>query len=137
LIRQHALDDVIAFAGVLQGDAKEAALFSSDLFILPTHSESFGMVIAEALAHELPVLTTTGAPWPALTERAMGWRMPTSVDGLAAGLAEATVLDNIVLGAMGQRGRAFVTAEFGWDGVAQQFLATYTAIIAKSTALSV
>lgn len=133
-IAKHGLKQIISFMGPLQGEAKEAALFGADLFILPSHSESFGMAIAEALAHGLPVLTTVGAPWPALIERLMGWRTPISIDGLAAGLAEATSLDTPVLRGMGQRGRDFVTAEFGWHHVARQFLATYAAIVAKSTA---
>ena len=134
LIVRHGLADVVSFAGPLQGQAKEDALFGADLFILPTHSESFGMAIAEALAHGVPVLTTVGAPWPVLTERAMGWRTAISVEGLAAGLVESTALDVSALRAMGERGRAYVGAEFGWDHVARQFLATYSAIVAKSTA---
>lgn len=133
-IARHGLADIVTFAGPLQGQAKEEALFGADLFILPTHSESFGMAIAEALAHGVPVLTTVGAPWPVLTERAMGWRMPISADGLATALVESTALDISVLRAMGERGRAYVGAEFGWDRVARQFLATYAAIVAKSTA---
>ena len=92
------------------------------------------LMIAEALAHGVPVLTTVGAPWPVLTERAMGWRTAISVEGLAAGLVESTALDVSALRAMGERGRAYVGAEFGWDHVARQFLATYSAIVAKSTA---
>lgn len=134
LIARHDLGDVIQFTGPLQGAAKESALFGADLFVLPTHSESFGMAIAEALAHGVPVLTTMGAPWPALTQQAMGWRTPISVDGLAGGLAQATTADGSVLRAMGAKGRAFVTAGLSWDRVAGQFLATYATIVAKSTA---
>ena len=134
LIARHNLGDVIQFTGPLQGAAKESALFGADLFVLPTHSESFGMAIAEALAHGVPALTTVGAPWPVLTEQAMGWRTPISVEGLAAGLAQATASDSSVLRAMGDRGRAYVTTRFSWDRVAKQFLATYATIVAKSTA---
>ena len=134
LIAKHGLGDIIHFTGPLQDAAKESALFGADLFVLPTHSESFGMAIAEALAHGVPVLTTVGAPWPALDQQAMGWRTPISVEGLAAGLAQATKSDSSVLRAMGERGRAFVTARFSWDRVAGQFLATYATIVAKSTA---
>ena len=134
LIAKNGLRDSVEFAGPLEGEAKACALFGADLFVLPTHSESFGMAIAEALAHGVPVLTTVGAPWATLTERTIGWRTAISVEGLAAGLAAATVLDTATLCAMGQRGRDFVAAEFGWDWVARQFLATYDAIVAKSTA---
>ncbi len=134
LIATHDLGDVIQFAGPLHDVAKKSAFFGADLFVMPTHSESFGMAIAEALAHGVPVLTTVGAPWPALTEQAMGWRTPISVNGLEAGLAEATSQETSVLREMGERGRAFVAAKFGWDNVAQQFLAAYVAIIATSAA---
>jgi glycosyltransferase involved in cell wall biosynthesis len=136
IVRKHGLQSVITFVGPLVGQEKEDALFAADLFVLPSHSESFGMAIAEALAHSLPVLTTTGAPWPALTEKIMGWRTPISVEGLALGLAEATSRDTATLREMGARGRTFMAAELGWDRIARQFLATYLAIVAKSTAPS-
>jgi glycosyltransferase involved in cell wall biosynthesis len=58
----------IFFSGVLTGEAKEAAFRDSDLFILPTHSENFGIALAEAMAHGLPVITTHGAPWKLLVK---------------------------------------------------------------------
>ena len=61
-IANAGLDDVVSFLGPVHGERKRATLLAADLFVLPTHSESFGMVVAEALAHGLPILTTTGAP---------------------------------------------------------------------------
>ncbi len=133
LIARFSLQETVSFSGPVADEAKTNALFGAQLFVLPSHSESFGMAIAEALAHGLPVLTTTGVPWPDLTAQAIGWRTPVSVDGLVAGLAEATARDAATLRAMGERGRAYVAAAFGWDHVARQFLATYAAIVAKST----
>jgi glycosyltransferase involved in cell wall biosynthesis len=125
------LRDTIVFLGPIGGQAKRTAFFEADLFVLPTHSESFGMVIAEALAHGLPVLTTTGAPWPMLPARGCGWRVDASVDGLAEGLRQATAHNSGTLQAMGARGRAFVTAEFGWGLVAKQFIAMYEGLIGR------
>jgi glycosyltransferase involved in cell wall biosynthesis len=42
----------------LTGAAKEAAFREADLFILPTHSENFGIAVAEAMAHGLPVIVS-------------------------------------------------------------------------------
>lgn len=119
------LDDVVSFPGPLDASAKRAALLNAELFILPTHSESFGMVVAEALAHGLPVLTTTGAPWPELAERGCGWWVSATVDGLARGLAEATSLDSSALRVMGARGREFVAGSYSWDRIAPQFVTLY------------
>ena len=46
---------------------------SSDLFVLPTHSENFGLVIAESLVHGLPVITTQNTPWLDINKKKCGW----------------------------------------------------------------
>ena len=119
------LHGVVSFVGPLDGQTKQAVWLDADLFVLPTHSESFGMVIAEALAHGLPVLTTTGAPWPMLPQRGCGWWIGPTVEGIAAGLRHATSLDAATLQAMGAKGREFVAAAFGWERVAKQFVSMY------------
>lgn len=127
-----SLRDIISFAGPVKGEAKRSAFFDAELFILPTHSENFGMVIAEALAHALPVLTTTGAPWSMLPERGCGWWVDATVDGIVKGLRQATSQDSETLAAMGARGREWVTVEFGWERVAKKFAATYDSILSQT-----
>jgi glycosyltransferase involved in cell wall biosynthesis len=123
------LNEIISFLGPLDGEAKQSALLSADLFVLPTHSESFGVVVGEALGWGLPVLTTTAAPWPMLLERGCGWRVDPTVDGLADGLRQATALDSKTLHAMGAKGRELVEAEFRWDHVAKQFAMLYNDLV--------
>jgi glycosyltransferase involved in cell wall biosynthesis len=119
------LEHAISFSGPLDGDAKASAFRNADLFVLPTHSESFGMAIAEALAYGVPVLTTTGAPWPVLTERGCGWRVDPTVEGLVHGLRSAVSLDSETLNAMGVAGRDFVASELKWERIANQFHRLY------------
>ena len=124
------LGQVVSFTGPLGHEMKKSAFFEAELFVLPTHSESFGIVVAEALAHGLPVLTTTGAPWSILPESGCGWWVDATVDGIAEGLRQATALDPKTLRSMGAKGRALVIAEFGWKRVADLMLSTYEAILA-------
>jgi glycosyltransferase involved in cell wall biosynthesis len=83
------------------------------------------MVVAEALAHGLPVLTTQGAPWRLLEEERCGWWVPVSVDGIVAALDDSTRKSPEELSAMGGRGKTVVQERFAWDGIARQFLACY------------
>jgi glycosyltransferase involved in cell wall biosynthesis len=125
LIEQCKLSAAISFVGPLTGTAKSQFLAGAHLFILPSFTESFGIAVAEALAHAVPVLTTDATPWPMLRQRGCGWTVPATIDGVAEGLKEATSHDTETLAAMGAAGRAWVASEFGWQRVAQQFIAAY------------
>jgi len=48
----------IIFTGMLNGDAKWAAIYNCEAFILPSHQENFGIAVVEAMACEKPVLIT-------------------------------------------------------------------------------
>lgn len=129
------LRDVVSFLGPVEGEAKTAAFFGAELLVLPSHSESFGMAVAEALAHGVPVLTTTGTPWAELTERGCGWWVAPTVDGIADGLRQATSQEAAALRTLGAKGRAWVVAEFGWETVANKFLRAYEQLMAQSHGL--
>jgi len=126
------LGQVVSFIGPLAYGMKKSAFFDAELFVLPTHSESFGIVVAEALAHGLPVLTTTGAPWSILRDSGCGWWVDATVDGITEGLRRATILDPETLRSMGAKGRTLVSAKFGWKRVADHMLSTYEAILADA-----
>lgn len=129
VVAAAGLDDVVSFTGPVEPQMKTAAFFDADLFVLPTLSESFGMVVAEALAHGLPVLTTTAAPWEILQQQGCGWSVDPTVDAIAEGLRQATSLDRESLREMGSKGRTLVNQEFGWKTVAQLMLSTYQDVL--------
>ena len=105
----------------------------ADLFVLPTYSENFGMVVAEALAHGVPALTTRGAPWSMLLDQECGWWVEPTVTGVADGLRQATSCNSETLRSMGRRGQAFVRTEFRWEQVAARFIAAYEEILASKS----
>ncbi|OWP61946.1 glycosyl transferase family 1 [Hymenobacter amundsenii] len=53
-----ALRTAIFFPGMLTHDAKWGAYYGTDLFVLPSHQENFGIAVVEALACRRPVLIT-------------------------------------------------------------------------------
>ena len=72
-IVELGLEDQVEVVGPLFGEAKDAAYRDADLFVLPSYSENFGIVVAEALSYGVPVLTTTGCPWQELQTHNCGW----------------------------------------------------------------
>lgn len=113
------------FEGPLYGAAKEQAYRSADLFVLPTHSENFGVAVAEALAAACPVITTRGAPWSGLGDHGAGWWTDIGVDPLRRALEEAMSKQRQELAAMGSRGRSWMERDFSWDGIAAQMIESY------------
>ena len=62
-IRQQRLDPRITITGPLTGSALDAVWADTDLLVLSSRSETYAMVVAEALAHGIPAVVTaeTGA----------------------------------------------------------------------------
>lgn len=116
-------------------DAQKTAIFAgADAFILPSLSENFGIVVAEALAQGLPAITTTGTPWADLPAAGAGWHCAPDVPALAQTLLAALSLPPAALQAMGARGRALVTARYSWPNIAAQSLAFYSWLLSGGPA---
>jgi glycosyltransferase involved in cell wall biosynthesis len=117
----------VHFHGHVEGDAKRDAFLNADLFVLPTHSENFGMVVAEALAHGVPAVVTHGAPWEELDERGCGRWVENSIGALAAAIEELRLAD---LADMGAKGRRWMEANFSWEARAADMEALFSRLIA-------
>ncbi len=118
-------DASVRFHGPVPDAGKWDLYRTADVFVLPSRSENFGMVVAEALACGVPAIATRAAPWEALDERSCGWWTDAGVEPLARALTEATGLGDDERRAMGARGRRLVEERFGWPAVARRMLAVY------------
>ena len=124
-IRARGLQQHFQFVGEMTDSTKWQLYQSADLFILPTRSENFGLVIAEALACGVPVITTQGAPWQDLASHDCGWWIPLGVSYLAEALQQATRLPDEQRRARGTRGRKLVQQKYPWSAAAAQMLEVY------------
>ena len=55
-IKKFGIEDKVTFTGVLIGKEKIAAYVGSDVFVLPSYSENFGMAVVEAMACGVPLI---------------------------------------------------------------------------------
>jgi glycosyltransferase involved in cell wall biosynthesis len=98
---------------VFDGTGRPPPYSVASIFLLPSHSENFGLVIAEAMAHGLPPLVTDTTPWQQLNADEAGWCV--SWANYPAALREALATDETELAARGARARARALADFSWN----------------------
>jgi glycosyltransferase involved in cell wall biosynthesis len=115
----------VEFRGPVYGDSKTTLMGSVDLFVLPSYSENFGMVVAESLASGTPAIVMKGAPWDGLETTGSGWWIDMQVDALVDCLHSALSLPRDVLKDMGSKGREWMMRDFSWDKIARQWIMTY------------
>jgi glycosyltransferase involved in cell wall biosynthesis len=121
-IERLALTDHVIMAGAVHGARKEQLLNAAGVVVVPSFTENFAIVVAEALAHGVPVITSKGTPWARVAEIGCGlW-----IDNDPASLASAIVqIAAMPLAEMGRRGRRWMAAEFAWDERAKSMLRVY------------
>lgn len=115
----------ISFAGEVKGDEKNRLLSESSIYILPTHTENFGISVGEALACGTPVITTTGAPWSGLVDNDCGLWIELSVDNLTQALENMMSRPMEELTRMGRNGREWMKRDFSWDEIASKTIKSY------------
>lgn len=122
LVRESGLESRVEFAGELEEADVLTAYQQADLFVFPSLYEGYGMVIDEALAAGLPVLSSNGGalvstgakPGVALYEAGNVAALATKLTRL---LAEPDALETLVAGAM--QARCEIRR---WSETAQDFL---------------
>lgn len=124
----------VFFCGPLYGEAKLRTYREAELFVLPSHSENFGMTVVEALAAGTPAIVSRGAPWRGLEEHRAGWWIERGVDPLIASLEEALSQPPEALRARGSRGRDWMLRDFDWDRVGTMMDRTYRWLISGGEA---
>ncbi|WP_445371849.1 glycosyltransferase [Methylomonas sp. HW2-6] len=85
----------ITWTGMLSGDLKWGAYLSAEAFILPSHQENFGIVVAEAMSCRLPVLISNKVNiWHEIKQDQAGLVVDDTLPGCVKLISDWQSLDN-------------------------------------------
>jgi glycosyltransferase involved in cell wall biosynthesis len=133
LAAANRVDGRIRFIGMVSDDHKWALYENAAVFVLPSYSENFGNVVAEAMAMGCPVVVTPQVGLASLVRESGAGVV---VDGDPKILAEAIralLHDAARRRLMGERGRFTARQRLSWTSVAEQMESLYQGLRRKST----
>ena len=126
---EKRVDHLFNFIGGVYEKQKWKLYSQADLFVLPTYSENFGIVIIEALAAGVPVITTKGTPWEELVVNQCGWWIELSVPNLLGAIKEALALSKKDRARMKEKGIHLVQQKYQIQAVVQNTFEFYKNIV--------
>jgi glycosyltransferase involved in cell wall biosynthesis len=134
LTRSLGLVDAVRFLGVRR-DVSEL-MSAADGYVMSSAWEGMPMVLLEAAAAGLPIVTTAvGGNREVVADEESGFLVPPrDADALARGMARLTGLSAPELRAMGERGRERVRIRYGLARVADRWEALYGEMLARKGA---
>ena len=128
MISDRGLQDIVQLIGGVYGNDKWRLFQTSDFFVLPTHSENFGLAIAESLASGTPVITTVGTPWNDLNSSHAGAWIEIGTQPLVATLRQFLALSDEELGTMGRNGRKLIETKYSAKVMAEEMMGVYRSL---------
>jgi glycogen(starch) synthase len=126
------LSDRVEFLGFVRRDQLPDVYRMGDMFVLPSQTESFGLVFAEAMACGLPIIATRVGGIPDLVRDGTDGLLTDPADVPALRSSIETLLGDAELRRQfGRSARERVERDYSWRSVAEQYLATYQACLTK------
>ena len=126
LISELGIQQQVQMVGEVKRDSIGPLFERADLVVVPSYSENFGMVVAEALAHGVPVIASKGTPWSGLEKHECGLWVDNTPDSLAAAVQSLKEAD---LPRMGIAGREWMKESYSWEVTAAQMYKSYQSIM--------
>ena len=129
LAHKTSYSDTIFFIGNVTGQSKLALYSRADVFVLPSYSENFGNVVAEALVCGTPVVTTQATPWSEIEKHRCGLWVPVDGNAIGEAIDELLSMPDKERSEMGRRGKDFILTNYTWDIAARKMITVYHAML--------
>lgn len=128
-VKELGIEKLVNFCGGIYGEKKWKLFREADIFVLPTYSENFGIVVGEALACGTPVITTKGTPWEELNTEHCGWWTEVGTEATKEALSSFLTLSVDILKEMGCNGRRLIENKYSTKKIAQDMYSLYNKIL--------
>ncbi|PSH04004.1 MAG: transferase [Acidobacteria bacterium] len=116
----------ISWLGMVSGDMKWGALRASEIFVLPSHQENFGIVVAEALACGVPALISNQVNiWHEIQQDGAGIIAKDDLNGTCAMLRTWLQMSSSQKSEMRQRTRGCFQQRFEIHKAAETLIKTF------------
>jgi glycosyltransferase involved in cell wall biosynthesis len=124
-IQRLGLQNQVVLLGPVEQNRRWAMFDGADVFVLPSHSENFGIVVAEAMARGCPVIVTDAVDSSAHVQAASaGEVVPCNVPALASAL-DRVLASSERRQSYGEAARDYARQNFRWDEIAVLVEAMY------------
>ena len=131
LVSNSGLTAQTTFSGFVAGKDKDLLLQGSDIFVLPSFSENFGIAVAEALANGLPVIITPDIQIaPEIAQANAGLIVPGEEEVIANAIAQLLSTPE-QCHQLAENGKKLVKERYSWNVIACQLIEVYRTIIAQ------
>ncbi len=126
IVTEERLGSRLRWLPILPEEELPSAYGASDIFVLPSRYEPFGIVMLEAMACAVPVVATReGGPATVIEPGVTGFLVdPTDAEAMASAMEEL-VRDPEQRRRFGQRGRQVVEANYSWRIIAERHVTAY------------
>jgi glycosyltransferase involved in cell wall biosynthesis len=128
-MQRLSLENRVVLVGPIVGDQRWSLYDGAAAFVLPSHAENFGIVVAEAMARACPVVVTKEVQSASLVRQAAAGAV---VDGRPAEIAaalDALVSDEPKRVSTGEHGREFARRHLQWSNVAERLTSMYHEVL--------
>lgn len=134
MIADAGIADRVFFTGMLWREQRVAALADSDLFVLPSYQENFGVVVVESLAAGTPVVISDQVNLhPEISAAGVGGVVPLDVDRLAQEM-DRWLSNEQQRMSVGEKGKQFARQRYDWRKIAERWGGHYRRIVSAQRA---
>ncbi|MFG6665054.1 glycosyltransferase [Sulfitobacter sp. 916] len=122
----------VFFLPEVDAEERNELISRSDLFVLPSRSENFGLTVAESLSLGVPVITSDNTPWSEVEKVGCGISVSLNELDLATAIRDMIELSFDERLKMGEAGRLWVSDNFSWPKIADRSLSEYNQMLSVS-----